>query len=165
MHRTCHSGRRSIASLRRSGGIRLTSMMDILTVLLLFLLKSFVVDGEAMTPRAGIDLPESTAEGSPDPSLVVAIQSDGIVLEDELVASLAEVRDGGLEISALSERLDAVWTRMDALARRRGEREASAPTATIQGDRDLEFDVLQRVMFTLAENGFEDISLAVIKKS
>ena len=43
-----------IRGMQVTGRLRLTSMMDILVVLLLFLLKSFVVEGEAMTPPAGL---------------------------------------------------------------------------------------------------------------
>ncbi|MCK4774074.1 MAG: biopolymer transporter ExbD, partial [Candidatus Krumholzibacteria bacterium] len=53
--------------------LRLTSMMDILTVLLLFLLKSFVVEGEVMTPIPGVDLPESSSDTTPRAAVVIAI--------------------------------------------------------------------------------------------
>ena len=43
-----------------SAPLRLTSMMDILTVLLLFLLKSFVAEGEVITSA-----PASSAATSP----------------------------------------------------------------------------------------------------
>ncbi len=49
--------------------LQLTSMMDILTVLLLFLLKSFVVEGEVITPVPGVDLPESSSETTPHASV------------------------------------------------------------------------------------------------
>jgi biopolymer transport protein ExbD len=54
---------------------------------------------------------------------------------------------------------------MDDLDRRRGEPQKSARLATIQGDADIEFRVLQRVMYTLDRSGFPDIALAVLKKA
>jgi biopolymer transport protein ExbD len=54
---------------------------------------------------------------------------------------------------------------MDDLDRRRGEAPTSARLATIQGDADIEFRVLQRVMYTLDRSGFPDIALAVLKKA
>lgn len=166
MRHGTRSQRRSIRGLRKTSGLRLTSMMDILTVLLLFLLKSFVVDGEAMTPRAGVDLPESSAEERPESSVVVAVSADGIVVGDEPVATMAEVlASDDLYVVPLAERLEEVWLQREELARLRGETELEAPAATIQGDRDIEFRVLERVMYTLGETGFGDVSLAVIKKS
>ena len=46
-------GRKRIQIRSRHTPLRMTSMMDILTVLLLFLLKSFVVEGEVITPVPG----------------------------------------------------------------------------------------------------------------
>ena len=37
--------------------------------------------------------------------------------------------------------------------------------ATIQGDKAIEFRVLQKVMYTLNQNGYESIALAVLQKS
>ena len=53
--------RRDAHTKHRPERLRLTSMMDILTVLLLFLLKSFVVEGEVVTPVPGVELPSSSA--------------------------------------------------------------------------------------------------------
>ena len=104
------------------GGLTLTSMMDILTTLLFFVLKSYVSGGEVTVP---VEL-----------------------LEPRARPQLGEARD-----------------QMDDLDRRRGEPPKSARLATIQGDADIEFRVLQRVMYTLDRSGFPDIALAVLKKA
>ena len=65
---------RSFAQVPR---LKMTSMMDILTVLLLFLLKSFVVDGEALTPPPGLELPQSTSESMPAESIHLALVDQG----------------------------------------------------------------------------------------
>jgi biopolymer transport protein ExbD len=119
-----------------------------------------------MTPRAGVDLPESNADQRPESSVVLAINLDGLVVGDEPVATMDEILAGDdLYVPSLAERLEEVWLQREELARLRGETEIEAPAATIQGDRDIEFRVLQRVMYTLGEAGFGDVSLAVIKKS
>jgi biopolymer transport protein ExbD len=148
------------------GSVNLISMMDILTVLLLFLLKSYVAGGEVMVPPPGIQLPASTADQLPQTSVVVAIDGDEILVGGEPVVSVADVlRHPGLEIEPLAARLQAVTGQQDEIARHRGEVGSKARPATIQGDRDIEFQVLQKVMYTLNQNGFEDIALAVLQKS
>lgn len=166
MRRAPRGGRRAIARFHRSDRLKLTSMMDILTVLLLFLLKSFVVDGEAMVPPAGLELPESTADSKVRASIVVAINDDTILVGDEAVASVSEsLADPSPVIEPLAAYFDATWRKLDDIARLKGQAESDARTVTIQGDRDMEYRVLEKVMFTLAESGFEDVSLAVIKKA
>lgn len=143
--------------------LRLTSMMDILTVLLLFLLKSFVVEGEAMTPIPGVDLPESTSDSAPKASIVIAIFDDNVMIDGEVVALVSEaVRSDDLVIEALADHLDEAREKATAIARHRGSEEDFVGKVSIQGDRDIEFAILQRVMYTCSITGYEEISLAVI---
>jgi biopolymer transport protein ExbD len=141
-------------------------MMDILTVLLLFLLKSFVVDGSAMTPVPGVDLPESSSEATPRSAIVIAIFDDAVMLNGESVASVSEaVASDDLLIESLADRLGEARETATEIAKRRGNVEEFIGTVSIQGDRKIEFAILQRVMYTCSVSGYEDISLAVIGTS
>lgn len=135
--------------------VNLISMMDVLTVLLLFLLKSYVA-GEVMVPPKGVQLPASSAQQEPRSSLVVVISKDAVSIGDTPIASLDDVARGGLEIPPLADHLRATASATPS---------SGARVATIQGDRDIEFRVLKRVMYTLNQNGYEDIALAVLRRS
>jgi len=146
--------------------LRLTSMMDILTVLLLFLLKSFVVEGEVITPAPGVELPESTSDTTPRASVVVAIFDGTVMLDGQMVADIKNpVADGDLLIPLLAERLGQTRAKELEIAQLRGEEDTYRPRIAIQGDRDISFEILQRVMYTCNHSGFGDISLAVIGAS
>jgi biopolymer transport protein ExbD len=148
----------------RTEKLKLTSMMDILTVLLLFLLKSFVVDAEVMTPPPDVTLPGSSAETAPEESLVIAISADAILLGGQPITTVTEaLAHPDLLIPRLDEELDHAWTRMEAIAIRQG-RGAPDAKVTIQGDRDLEFQLLRKVMYTCNASGFDQLSLAVIRE-
>jgi biopolymer transport protein ExbD len=153
-----------LAGLSKPAELRMTSMMDIFTVLLLFLLKSFVVGGEVVNPPPGLELPRSTAEAPPQESLIIAIDDDAISLGSERVMTIDDaVADEDMILELLDERLQAVITQRDEIAALRGATETEDEVVTIQGDRQIEFRVLQKVMYTLNYNGFENISLAVIR--
>ena len=138
----------------------MTSLMDILTCLLLFLLKSFGTD-EAISAVEGVDLPGSSSEDPVKSSLVVALSNEKLLLGGEPIATLAEIEQSS----------DTIVPALDA--RLRAERAAAlekapdaAPTVvTLQGDRNLEFRVVQKVMATLEGNGYASISLAVVEDS
>jgi len=152
--------------MRHSTSLRLTSMMDILTVLLLFLLKSFVVEGQVVTPPAGLELPESSAEVKPEESLVIAIFDGAITVGDEPVITIEQsMASDDLFIQPLADRLDEMAAQADEIARLREDESQVVRKATIQGDREIEFQILERVMYTLSESGYEDISLAVLQTS
>ena len=149
---------------RTQGGITMTSLMDILTTLLLFVLKSFVMEGEAVTPVPGVTLPESTSEVPAQSAVVVAIFDDVIMMDGEVVAKVSkESKSRDLMIEALAERLDASRAQSEEISRLRGDKgEEFLGKVSIQGDRAIHFAILQRVMYTCSQSGFENISLAVI---
>ncbi len=157
---------RSHRPRRSKAGLRMTSMMDILTVLLLFLLKSFVVDGEALTPVPGVNLPEARSDNNTGGTLVVAVFGDAILLGDTMVASVAsELDQDELWIDGLGSRLRSERERAIELGRLRDQPSLASGRITIQGDRDIHFAILQKVMYTCNQSGFDDIALAVIKSS
>lgn len=167
MARGCSERRDRLGKLKAATGVNLTSMMDILTTLLFFVLLSFVGGGEAATPPPGITLPASTAQAETRTSLLVAVDSQSILVGGERVATIEQALAGeGMMIAPLAAHLAAARAQMDDLARRKGEDPDAAPRlVTLQGDAGIEFRVLQRVMYTLDQSGFPDIALAVLKKA
>lgn len=158
-------GRRGRAVARAHSGISLTSLMDILTCLLFFVLKSFVAGGEVTVPPPGLDLPRSTADSAMHSSLVVAIDKGAILVGGERVVTVQDaMRAPGMTIPPLAARLDAERRQQEELASKRGVAPKPAQV-TLQGDESIEFRVLQRVMYTLDQGGYPDIALAVIKKA
>jgi biopolymer transport protein ExbD len=166
MRRPRDRRRRWAARLHGHTGLTLTSLMDILTCLLFFVLKSFVAGGEATVPPPGLNLPKSTAERAQSTSLVVAIQKDAIFVGGERVATVHEAdASNQMLIAPLADRLKGARDQMDDIARRRGKAPSVTHLVTIQGDGDIQFRVLQKVMYTLNQGGFPDIALAVLKKA
>ncbi|MCA9755324.1 MAG: biopolymer transporter ExbD [Candidatus Eisenbacteria bacterium] len=142
--------------------LKMTSMMDILVVLLLFLVKSFVAD-EQMSPSAGVQLPESTAKEHPEDSVVIAITETSILVGEDWVADLSAVMASDeMRIEKLARELETIRAQKEDLARIQGV-DVQLGLVTIQGDREIEFAVLQRVMYTVGAEGWDEISLAVIR--
>ena len=146
--------------------LRLTSLMDILATLLLFLLKTYVAGGEVITPAPGVHLPASTSVTNPASSVVVAVFGGTIMIDGKVVATLPEAGGrGDLLIPDLADQLALNLQQGQAIADRRGDTESYTPKVAIQGDREIPFAVLQRVMYTCNHSGYGDIALAVLGAS
>ena len=143
----------------------MTSFMDILTVLLLFLLKSFVVDADVSAPAPGVELPNSTSEDRPSPSVVIAVSPEAVLVAGEPVTTIESVlaRDE-VWLEEIAVHLDDARRRTEEIAAARGREPAEGGKVTIQGDREIEFQLLQRVMYTCNFTGFERLSLAVVQE-
>ena len=160
----------ALARRRKSGEeavvarLQLTSLIDIFTVLLLFLLKSLVVGGSVVTPFPGIDLPPSTASGSFKESPVLVVTKDQVVVDGAAACATSEVADSPrLKIDAVEAALAELRAHSDRLAAKSTTRKFEGKLI-VQADESIPFHVLQKIMYTSQTVGFYDITLAVIQK-
>ncbi len=70
--------------------LNLTSMMDMFTIILVFLLKSYSSTGKLITIPEGYTLPESVAEKTPVLAVNISVDSEYIILDDALRIKVAE---------------------------------------------------------------------------
>ena len=151
-------------SQRGTFTLRLTSMIDMFTILLVFLLKSYSADGQIMTVAQDLRLPESTSQQQPAVMSVVAVTRDWILLDGRPVVRREEaLSQESLLISALEDellRLRAISEGIGNLANMQGFRGNIA----IQGDREITFDLLKRIMLTCGQVGYNNMHLAVLER-
>ena len=145
--------------------LQLTSLIDIFTVLLLFLLKSLVVGGAVVTPFPGVKLPPSSATSSFKEAPVVVVANDQVVVDGERVCKTEDVLNADqLQVPALESALAAVRQKSESLSQREGSERKFEGRMILQADESIPFHVLQKVMYTSQTVGFYDITLAVISK-
>ena len=143
---------------------QMTSLVDVLTVLVFFLLKNFSTEGDIMTPTNNLELPESSAKAKPEISLVIGISQKHIMVEGTPVALVSEeqVREG-TDIPGLSTFLEEKRKQTEAIAEFDKNVVFNGKLA-IQGDRKIPYWLLQKVLATCGENGYSSFALAVSKK-
>ncbi len=139
---------------------QLTSLVDMMTILLIFLLKSFSMDNEIITPAADLALPHSTSIEQTAPSVSVAVTQNGVLLEGRELLTLAELAALPLETATI-EILEIELMKLAAIE---GQYEGDR-ALTIQCDKDLDFALLKRVMRTCSSAGFADFALLVEKEA
>lgn len=142
---------------RRSpvGSLTLTSLVDILTILLIFLLKSFSPEGALLHAAQNVELPETTSEeGVTEGDLVIALSDRELTLGETSVAVATELHQGGpLLLPTLASALDEA-SGGDPAGRR----------ILIEGDKAVPFRLLYRVLFTCHQAGYDDLALAAFQK-
>ncbi|MDH5527932.1 MAG: biopolymer transporter ExbD [Nitrospirota bacterium] len=142
-------------------GLNIVALLDIFTILLLFLLVQAGDPEEALPVLSNLKLPFSEARQTPKRDLVIAIDSAGsVLLEGQPVARVDEVLalEGDL-IPGLSEALGAYLEKAAEVGRAEGQKFRGR--VVIMGDRQVPFAVLKRVMATCSARHFGHISLAV----
>lgn len=147
-----------------SASVKLTSLLDMMTILLVFLLKNFSAEGQIMIATRDLRLPESTAQKQPRVSSVVAITQDFILLDGKPLAKIPEVvADKNLIILPLFEELKQLRALTEGIAELSADIKGFTGDISIQGDKEIPFELLKRIMFTCGQTGFTNMMLVVNK--
>jgi biopolymer transport protein ExbD len=134
---------------KRPPDLNLISLMDLFTILVIFLLFQASNDGESLSIAQDLILPTSTSSQPPVPALTVTVTEREIRVEEFVVAESRSILESpDLIISGLKERL---------LSKK-------AARVTLLGDRQIPFALLKKVMVTCTEAGVNQISLAVLSR-
>jgi len=141
--------------------MNLTSLMDVFTILVFFLL---VNSGsvEILDAPKEITLPESRVESKPRETVVIFISPTEVLVQGQLVAMVDEI------IEAKANVLDPIAARLAQLKENvigtSTRAVASSQEVTILADKSVPFTVIMTVMSTCTGEGFENVSLAVTQK-
>lgn len=154
--------KRMARAKRHKPTLNLTSLMDVFTILVFFLLvnQSAV---EVIEPPKQIKLPDSVVEAKPRQTVTIMVSADAVLLQGEPVVSVAEVLGTKNEnIAALSEKLAQLREHIIGI---NTATVAKSDEITILSDKTIPFKVLKRLMSTCTNTGYTRISLAVIQKA
>ncbi|MFQ5638551.1 MAG: ExbD/TolR family protein [bacterium] len=141
--------------------LRLTSMIDMFTILLVFLLQSFSAEGEIVSVSKDLELPKSTAQNPPKATPILVVTNDWIILDGKPVEKISAIK--GLD-SVIINKLKRKLSEIRAFAEELGDLDANMGfkgEITIQGDKEIPFDILKKIMFTCGQVGFNNMLLAV----
>jgi biopolymer transport protein ExbD len=139
--------------------MNLTSLMDVFTILVFFLIMN---SGSEVLDSNGVALPESVVETKPTETVVINVNTDEVLVQGEPVARVADiVAMGGGDIEAIVVRLAELRERVIGA---RTQAVAESPAVTILADKSIPFSVLKQIMSTCTAGGYTRISLAVIQK-
>lgn len=172
-------GRRGTAVLSTSRSpmteLSLTSMVDMFTILVVFLLMNYSSTGEIIYIPKDVRLPKATETKELRPAHIVTLTQTLLVLDKDPIEKVEDVKNQkDWMIPSLKARLTAAFRNDEIKKKEQQTLRRSLPKSddtspsmkkiTVQADRDLDFLTLKKVMFTVTESGAEEINFAVMKK-
>jgi len=152
-----------------NASLNITSLMDVLTIMLLFLLKSYSADGSLLTNADNLVLPNSESKKKPaEVNLQIAVTQDMILLDNQAVVPTEDARNIPQEepdpiIAKLEERLKVCYAQEEEMVRI-GALNAVQGKVIVQVDKNIDFDVLFKIMNTCGKSGFNNMNFAVMER-
>lgn len=164
-----------------NSGLNITSMMDMMTIILVFLLKSYHTDDISVAPSDDLMIPVSTAVKPPKLAVNVIISRKDVVVDGNWVLDMERGIDDstGTEVIQIPEDekrgqlvsklyevlLEKAETAKDLGTRYGSEEFEFKGEILLQCDKRLPFSVIREVMFTAGQAQFGNFRFVVIKGS
>jgi len=162
--------------------LSLTAMVDMFTVLVIFLLQSYSATGEILYIPKEVTLPKANRVNELRPSAVVTVSSKEVLIDRTPVATFDEVKNSKeWTIPNLRDQvrlvLEKAKAEQDAKLQNKIRnvvdktlgKEEEDPNAwrkiTLQADKNIDYLTLKKVMYSIYEAGGGPINFAVAKEA
>lgn len=162
--------------------LTLTAMVDMFTVLAVFLLQNYQTTGDVIELSDEVVLPKAAKVRELKPATVVVISKGKVMVDKLQVASIDEIKQlpEVTVIPNLQARIQDSFRQLEeknrlaglsqvkqAVVQGRGGPEANQPEdfkrVTVQADKVVDSGTVKKVMYTLTEAGASEINFAVLR--
>ena len=160
--------------------LNINSMMDMMTIILVFLLKSYSASDVSVAPSDNLTLPFSSAQKAPEVSVNLVIERGQVLVDGVPVLQLGREADeeSGKELPIIpedemqgqniSKLYDVLFEKAES-AKTLGERSNNPDLAfkgriLLQVDREMPYSVLRSVMYTAGQAQFGEFKFVVYKQ-
>jgi biopolymer transport protein ExbD len=162
--------------------LNITAMVDMFTVLTVFLLQNYATTNQVLPLDETVNLPIAHETKELKPSNVVALSSDGLRLNNVKIAEFHAVKEQqDWLVKPLFDNLKQIIEEgrkkkgtlgnkiRDAVSQAKGGQPAKEDNdefskITVQADKTIDFLTVKKVMFSVTEAGAGEIIFAVFKK-
>ena len=155
--------------LNQDMGLNITSMMDMFTIILVFLLKSFGSNSVELKLAKDINLPSSISQKVPSNILSLIVSKNSILLDDKYVLDHVNGKipsgyldDNNLKIIPLYKKFKYYADIQKNFSPEKTKKISGK--ILLQMDKNLSFEILRQIMYTAGLAGFDNFKFLTIKK-
>lgn len=135
---------------------QLTSLIDVMTILLVFLIRNFSAD-QTISLSQGTNLPYSTSRQPPhSETYTLIITKYAVICKDTAIVFLEQVKNSDILL------VEPLYKWMKKEYAKTGSAENAK--LLIQCDRDVPFSYVKKVMYSCSKAGFFEFSVLVIQE-
>lgn len=144
----------------------ITSLLDILVILLVFLLRSYDSSGVILNVPKGVALPKSDSSNISTTGVMVQVSPDKIWVDDKLIMDNSKnpgkIKDRYNRIIPLYEELVKKKREIKVVSKTAPNAEKFTGNINLIVDKTLKYSTLKKIMNTCAEAGFKTYKFVVL---
>lgn len=143
--------------------LNVTPLVDMFVILVLFLIANFSASGELLSMSKDIQLPEAAHTEELTLAPVVQVSQSEVVVSGQTIGRVEDLaREDYLNIPPLEEKLREMKKQFEDLHNQAGDQGAFKGDVNIQADKQVQFRIIKKVMFSCASAGYGNISFATM---
>lgn len=148
--------------------VDITSLLDILTILMVFLLQSYNSSGVVINVPKEIDLPRSSSESMSTFGVNIQVSKNQIWVDDKEVVNTETTDadqlfdDGGRRIIPLFDQLVKIKETIKQSQKLSPNAKPFSGVANLVVDKSLKYTYLKKVMYTCAAAGYKEFKFVVM---
>jgi biopolymer transport protein ExbD len=143
--------------------LTLTSLVDVMTIIVIFLLMNFSANGEVLYMSKDIKLPDAYHGAELERAPVISISAEAVTFDGRMLLNTGELAKDGLNVPEIEEALRDEKRRYETIHRNDPDQPFRG-LVNVQADKRIPFKVIKRVMFACNQSGFGNISFAALAR-
>jgi biopolymer transport protein ExbD len=150
--------------------IDITSLLDILVIMLVFLLKSYNSSGVVLNIPKDVKLPMSNSSSLNSTGVNIQISPSNIWVDDTSIVSFRDIRRfPERKLDHGEKRIIPLYNKLVKMKRRVKQIEKSSPQAkkfsglvNLIIDKSIKYDLIKKIMYTCADAGYQRYKFVVM---
>jgi biopolymer transport protein ExbD len=149
------------------GELDITSLLDILVILLVFLLKSYSTSGLIYTPPDQIELPSSESKSKGNMAVMIQVSKEKIWVDEKIIInkSVDQIKlssKDGKTIVVLFDELTRKRQEIDVINKTSPAGNKFSGVINLVIDKTIKFSQVKNILYTAAEAGFIKYKFVVL---
>jgi biopolymer transport protein ExbD len=149
-------------------GLMLTSLLDMFTIILIFLIVSFEAEDQEFELNPDVDLPESSSRSVFKPAVNLTVTEDSVIVSKSELIGIDDIQSKPeyFEQGQIPPLVDKLEDEYDAFLAKKQEEGEENPEAimVVQADQSLSYDTLYLILRSASVAGFSKYRLATMKE-
>src|SRR5437016_12762134 len=144
--------------------LTLTSLVDVMTIVVIFLLMNFSANGEVLYMSKDIKLPDAYHGAQLERAPVISVSGEAVTFDGRMLLQTSDLEKGDvLNVPELEDALRDEKRRYEQIHQNDPDHPFRG-LVNVQADRRIPFRVIKRVMFACNQSGFGNINFAALAK-
>jgi biopolymer transport protein ExbD len=143
--------------------LNITSMTDMFTLMLVFLLQNFAATTVEIKTHEGLTLPNSSTSKNPVLSVQIAVSKSEIRVGEKVIARIQNNDVISADIDPQDTNfIQPLFKELQVIAQDPNIKKDEKNQVMLQADQDLPYQTLRKVMYTASMAGFPQVKLVTV---